>query len=64
MVVMGFAITFMTAMGTSQIARNKDVRICPRRRNSMIRDWGEEEQRPLIGKAVGHKVNPEKFDWY
>ena len=61
---MGAALSFMTAMGASAMIRNKDVRVLPSNRCSTLRTWGEEEQRPMIGKVVGHKVNPEKFDWY
>jgi hypothetical protein len=42
MLILGFAISATTGFGLWFLTHHKDVRVSPKRRNTMIRDWGRE----------------------
>lgn len=51
-VIMGCAITFMTGMGLHALTSYKDVQLDPKKRNSMLQTWGEEERPTLLSKVI------------
>ena len=55
-VIMSFALTFMTGMGLHALAYYKDIRINPSKKHSELQTWGSEYVTPVI-KVVGDK-NP------
>ena len=52
MTIMSFAITFLVGMSLNALITYKDIRIDPRKRNTVVRDWGEGGYQPLIGKLI------------
>ena len=51
-VIMSIAATFVIGMSTNALLTYKDVRIDPKKRNTMVRDWGEGGYQPLTGKVI------------
>jgi hypothetical protein len=49
---MSIAATFVIGMSTNALLTYKDVRIDPKKRNTMVRDWGEGGYQPLTGKVI------------
>lgn len=56
-------MTFMVGMATNAMLTYKDVRVDPKKRHTMMRDWGEEEYQPTLRKVIywnsWQKNNPE-----
>ncbi len=53
MVVMGVAVSVVIGMTANALSSYEDVRIDPKKRNTLVRDWGEDHKyQPLIGKIV------------
>eukprot|EP00581_Thalassiosira_minuscula_P026443 CAMPEP_0184434042 /NCGR_PEP_ID=MMETSP0738-20130409/422463_1 /TAXON_ID=385413 /ORGANISM="Thalassiosira miniscula, Strain CCMP1093" /LENGTH=101 /DNA_ID=CAMNT_0026799921 /DNA_START=47 /DNA_END=352 /DNA_ORIENTATION=- len=42
--IMGCALTFMTGAAANALIRYKDVTVDPRKRNSKLQTWGDEEE--------------------
>ena len=52
-VIMGCALTFMTGVAANALTRYKDVTIDPKKRNSKLQTWGEEEKyQSTLEKAI------------
>jgi hypothetical protein len=49
---MGCAMTFTVGMGLHGLTTYTDVQIDPKKRNTMIRDWGNEERHSVTEKLV------------
>lgn len=47
-VIMGFALSFMTGMGAHALAYYKDVRINPSKKHSEVQTWGGEKNRSIV----------------
>ena len=67
--IMSTAGVFIVVMGANALLGYKDVQIDPRKRNSMLQTWGQEERIPITyrvhratagGRGMGHMTdNPE-----
>ena len=59
--IMSCAMVFMVGMGANALFGYKDVQIDPRKRNSVLTTWGQEERIPVVHRV--HRVtgvdNPE-----
>ena len=51
-IIMGFAVTFMTGMGINALVSYKDVQIDPAKRNAKMQTWGQEDQPSKLSYAV------------
>eukprot|EP01083_Nonionella_stella_P015311 42825_1 len=52
-VIMGCAMTFMTAAAAHSLIRYKDVTIDPKKRNSKLQTWGMEDRyQSTLEKAI------------
>lgn len=47
-VIMSFALTFMTGMGLHALAYYKDVRINPSKKHAELQTWGSERVTPVV----------------
>lgn len=52
-VIMGCAITFVTGASVHALTSYKDVQIDPKKRNSVLQTWGQEDTKSVTARAVG-----------
>jgi hypothetical protein len=45
-------MTFMTGMAINALVTYKDVQLNPKKRNSKLQTWGEQEHKPIAERAV------------
>jgi len=56
--ILGSTLAFAVGAGIHALVTYNDVQIDPRKRNSIIRFWGEGYQKPLVGKMLGSHTFP------
>jgi hypothetical protein len=57
-VVLGSTIAFAVGAGIHALFTYNDVQIDPKKRNSILRFWGETHEKPFVGKIIGSHTFP------
>eukprot|EP00567_Pseudictyota_dubia_P007411 CAMPEP_0197436970 /NCGR_PEP_ID=MMETSP1175-20131217/4292_1 /TAXON_ID=1003142 /ORGANISM="Triceratium dubium, Strain CCMP147" /LENGTH=132 /DNA_ID=CAMNT_0042966377 /DNA_START=213 /DNA_END=611 /DNA_ORIENTATION=- len=52
-VIMGCALTFLTGASVHALTCYKDVQIDPKKRNSKLQTWGQEDTKSVTARVIG-----------